>query len=69
LPSFENPIKGQLSTTNLTTMTNGHWYSLPTLDVVSRLKTDLDKGLTTRILYDILFMPASLHCLIFTSIT
>jgi P-type Ca2+ transporter type 2C len=48
LPSFENPIKGQLSTTNLTTMTNGHWYSLPTLDVVSRLKTDLDKGLTTQ---------------------
>jgi Ca2+-transporting ATPase len=28
-------------------MTNGHWYSLPTLDVVSRLKTDLDTGLTT----------------------
>jgi Ca2+-transporting ATPase len=48
LPSFENPIKGQLSATNLTPMTNGHWYSLPTHEVVSRLKTDLDKGLTTQ---------------------
>jgi len=47
LPYIENPIKGQSQTTNQTTMTDARWHSLSTVEVVSRLRTDLDKGLTT----------------------
>jgi Ca2+-transporting ATPase len=47
LPSFEDPVKEQLSTTNLTTTLDGHWHSLQAHDVARRLGTDVDKGLTS----------------------
>lgn len=48
MPSFEDSVKGQASTTNVTTTTNGYWHSLPARDVATRLVTDVDKGLTTQ---------------------
>jgi P-type Ca2+ transporter type 2C len=48
LPSFEDPVKEQLTTTNETTTIDGQWHSLQAQDVAKRLGTDIDKGLTTR---------------------
>lgn len=48
MPSFEDPVKEQLSTTDVTTTIDGQWhYSLAAREVAKRLGTDVDKGLTS----------------------
>jgi len=48
LPSSEDSVRGQLSTTNEANTIDGHWHSLQASDVAKRLGTDVDKGLALR---------------------